>query len=130
MFLQFESNNERCRFGSSDFLEIQHCKHPAGTPVREIVSANAIEHWSLTSLYICGDDMGNFCSEYQDILPNGLYSNLEEGPVDACGINYYSEEKAKAVMEKLQACQPTGFETFLAWLKENPYRNGFYILGI
>ncbi len=128
MFMKFNSTEERRGYGGSCFIEIQYCKHPVGTGVQRIV--NAIEHWMVTSLYVYGDDMGDFYIEYKDILSNGVHENLEEGVVNSWGANYYNEEKTKIIMEKLERYKPTGFEVFLAWLKENPYHNGFYVLGV
>ncbi len=74
--------------------------------------------------------MSIFYNEYRNILDNGLHSNMEEGTVDPWGINYYSEEKTKRIIEKLIKFQPAGFDILLKWLSENPYHNGFYVLGV
>lgn len=130
MFQKFGSNEERRAFGGSCFIEIQYCRFPVGNDPEKIVSIDAIVHWDLTSLYICDEAMDKFCIEYKDILNNGLYSNMEEGVVDSWGINYYDERKSKVLMERLRTNKPQRFEMFFKWLEENPYHNGFYILGV
>ncbi len=128
MFLKFKSTKERRAYGGSCFIEIQYCRLPLGTPAQKIV--NTITHWDLTSLYIYDNHMSDFYDEYKNILNNGLYYNMTEGLVDSWGINYYNEEKTKMIIEKLKTYKPTGFEMFLEWLNENPYHNGFYVLGV
>ncbi len=130
MFLKFQSTQERRAYGGSCFIEIQYCKLPIGTAAKKIVSVDSIKHWELTSLYIYDDDMGDFYREYKAFLPNGLYSNMDEGVVDSWGINYYNQEKSQTLIEDLKTHKPKGYETLLQWLKENPYNNGFYILGV
>lgn len=130
MFLKFHSDAQRRAFGGSAFLEIQYCSLPAGSSARKTVSVDSIHNWNLSSLYISAEDMDDFYAQYKDILHNGLYNNLREGVVDLYGINYYSEEKTRAIIAELHARRPKGYETLLAWLRENPYNNGFYVLGI
>ena len=130
MFLKFHSDAQRRAFGGSDFLEIQYCSLPAGSSARKTVSVDSIHNWNLSSLYVSAEDMDDFYAQYKDILHNGLYNNLREGVVDLFGINYYDAEKTCAIIENLRTCKPKGYETLLAWLRENPYNNGFYVLGI
>lgn len=128
MFIKFKSNEERQTHGGSYFIEIQYCTLPNGTSDREIV--DAIRNWDLSSLYIFGDDFQRFYSEYKEIIGNGLYSNLHEGSIDYCGINYYSREKTIKIIERLKERKPEEFEIFLDWLLIDLKYNGFYILGV
>ncbi len=130
MFLRFNSNEERRTYGGTRFIEIQYCKLRFDTSDKKIVSINAINNWELTSLYVYNDNIDDFLNEYKNIFNNGLYNNMSEGVIDLYGINYYNEEKAKRIIESLKSFKPIGFEILHKWLNENPYHNGFYILGI
>ncbi len=126
MFLKFQTQEERRAYRGSDFVEIQYCPFPVGTPEKKIV--NVISHWALTSLYV--EDENEFYTEYKDILGDGLYNNLKYGAVDLYGINYYSAEKVQRIMYSLNELKPKGYEFFLNWLSDSPFNNGFYILGL
>ena len=80
LFHSFQSQAERREFGGSDFIEIQYCRLPEGTSLREIVSIDAIKHWKDDSLYISGDDMDLFYQSYGDIITGGVYNNGDRGP--------------------------------------------------
>ena len=128
MFMKFKSNEERRAYGRSDFIEIQYCTLPNGTLDKEIV--DAVHNWDLSSLFIFGDDFQRFYNEYKEIIGNGLYSNLHEGSIDYCGINYYSREKTIKIIERLKERKPEEFEILLDWLLSDLKYNGFYILGV
>ncbi len=130
MFLKFNSNEERRAYGGTGFIEIQYCKLRLGTSDKKLVSINAIKNWEPSSLYVYDDTIDNFWNEYNNIFNDGLHNNMNESVIDLYGINYYSEEKAKRIIENLKSFKPIGFEILLEWLNENPYHNGFYILGI
>ncbi len=126
MFLKFQTQEDRRAYRGSDFVEIQYCHFPVGTPEKKIV--NVISHWALTSSYV--EDENEFYTKYKDILGDGLYNNLKYGRVDLCGINYYSPEKAQRIMSSLNKHKPKGYEVFLKWLSNAPFNNSFYILGL
>lgn len=128
MFIKFKSNEERHDYSGSDFIQIQYCTLPNGTSDREIV--DTILNWDLSSLYIFGDDFQRFYNEYKEIIGNGLYSNLHEGSIDYCGINYYSREKTLKIIERLKERKTEKFEILLKWLLSDLKYNGFYILGL
>ncbi len=124
MFLKFNSTEQRRAYGGSAFLELQYCKLPVGTSERKLVSSGSICFWDISSLYVYVDDMDAFYAEYRDILDNGTKA------LDLCGINHYSAEATKTIVQETEARRPQGYEVFLEWLRENPHHNGFYILGI
>ncbi len=124
MFLKFNTAEQRRAYGGSMFVELQYCRLPVGTSGRELVSISAIRFWDTASLYICFDEMDAFCSEYKSILDSGANS------LDLYGINYYSALKTEAVIKEIEAKKPCEHEVLLKWLRENPYHNGFYILGV
>lgn len=99
LFHSFQSQAERREFGGSDFIEIQYCRLPEGTSLREIVSIDAIKHWKDDSLYISGDDMDLFYQSYGDIITGGVYNNEDRGPMDLFGINFYSREQTNEIIE-------------------------------
>ena len=114
--------------GGSDYIELQYCSLPPGTRITEMVSCDAIRHWVESSLYVSGEDMGEFYAVYGAIFAGGVYQNLARGPVDLCGINYYTGEQTRKIRSLLEADRPPEYRTLLDWL--NAAQNGFYILGL
>lgn len=130
LFLTFNSQEERRKFGGSNFIELQYCRLPPRTKIKEIVSVNAIRNWENDSLYICGDNMDMFYSSYGTIITGGIYNNMERGPVDLFGINFYSQEQISQIIERIKAEIPPEYQIILKWLKEGREYVGIYILGI
>ncbi len=126
----FLSQKERKRLGGSCFVELQYCRLPVGTPVKKIVSAGAVEHWKDDSLYVYGEDQNDFFEAYSRVLTDGLYSDLQTGTVDLCGINYYPPESTDGLIKRLLSDKPTGYERLVDWLGKAGACNGFYILGV
>ncbi len=129
MFLKFSSPKERRKAGGSCFVELQYCTLPAGTPDQALVAVEAIRHWDLTSLYVHGDD-NRFFAAYKDIFTDGLYNNLRKGVVDLWGINYFDPAQTARILALLEERRPCDWEVLHDWLKQSPYSNGFYILGV
>ncbi len=129
MFLKFSSSKERRKAGGSCFVELQYCALPSSTPDQALVAVEAIHHWDLTSLYVHGDDH-RFFAAYRDIFTNGLYNDLREGVVDLWGINYFDPAKTARILTLLKERRPCDWEALYDWLQQNPYSNGFYILGV
>lgn len=129
-FHTFNTREELREFGGSYFIEIQYCKLELYSEIKKIVAVDAIEHWKLDSLYIYGDDDNEFMSCYGKIFSNGVYSNEKSGIVDIYGINYYSQEKTKLIMERVRKAQPLDYLTLLSWLEKVDKYNGFYVLGL
>lgn len=129
LFHRFASQEERRAFGGSDFLELQPCPLPPSSTPEELVSIDNFLHWQLSSLYISGDDMGLFQELYGPLLGHGLYNNLSTGPLDPCGINYYTPAQAAAIIARIEAAQPQDCQLLLPWLRENSAK-GFYLLGV
>ena len=130
LFHSFHSQAERREFGGSDFNEIQYCRFPGGTSLREIVSVSAIKHWKDDSLYISGDDMDLFYQSYGDIITGGVYNNGDRGPMDLFGINFYSREQTKEIIERLAEEKPPGYQSLCRWLQADEQSLGFYVLGV
>lgn len=130
LFHKFRSQDERRAFGGSSFIEIQYCRLPQGTPVEGIVSVDGISHWKDDSLYVSDDNMEAFYRHYGNILTDGIYNNGERGPMDLCGINFYSREQAAHIMERLQAETPPDYPLLLDWLQAGTRYIGFYLLGL
>ncbi len=130
LFHSFHSQAERRKFGGSDFVEIQYCRFPKGTSLREVVSIDAIKHWKDDSLYIFGDDLDLFYQNYGDIITGGVYNNGERGPMDLYGINFYSREQTSEIMERLAEEKPPEHQILCRWLQAGEQHLGFYLLGV
>ena len=126
----FASQDERRKFGGSDFMEFQPCTLKRGTALREILSNEAIEHWKTDSLYIRGDDMEEFHVIYGEIFRNAYYANGERGIVDDCGMNYYTLDQTTRIVEIVKRRKPKDFQVLLDWLLEAEKYNGIYLLGV
>lgn len=130
LFHTFSSQEERRKFGGSDFFEIQFCRMPKKTEVATITAVDSINHWCEDSLYVSGDDDNAFLQAYDGIFDCGIYNNLEAGPIDPCGINYYGPEFIDPIIAKLLKIRPAEYEKLVEWLNTARKYNGFYILGV
>lgn len=130
MFYAFSSREERKKSGGTYFIELQYCRLLPGTEIEKIVSVTAIEHWKNDSLYINGDDANKFVSNYGKIITGGIYNNRKSGMVDMYGINYYSQEQTKLILERIKEIKPLDYQVLLSWLEKSKEHNGFYILGL
>lgn len=130
LFHTFHSQAERKAFGGSDFIEIQYCRLPEKTSLRDIVSIDAIKHWKDDSLYVCGDDMDLFYQHYGDIITGGIYNNGDCGPMDLCGINFYAGAQAAAMIERLTEKKPPEYQVLCQWLQAGRQYLGVYVLGV
>lgn len=130
LFYTFHTQEERRKFGGSYFIEIQYCKLPPSSEIKQRVSVDGIEHWKNDSLYIYGDDDNQFIQQYGEIFSCGIYNNGEKGPVAPYGINYYSQEQAKNIVDKVQKQKPSDYPILLRWLERANEATGFYILGL
>lgn len=130
LFYTFSSQEERREFGGSYFIEMQYCKFAEGTEIQKLISVDSIEHWKNDSLYIYGDNENEFMELYSDIFTGGIYNNGESGVVDMYGINYYSREYSRSIMEKIKKIKPLDYQLLLNWLDKSDEYSGFYILGL
>lgn len=130
LFYTFSSQEERRKFGGSNFIEIQYCRFTEGTEIQKLVSVDAIERWKNDSLYIYGDNDNEFMEFYNTIFTGGIYSNGESGVVDTCGINYYSREHSRIIIEQIKKTKPLDYQVLLNWLDKSNEYIGFYILGL
>ncbi len=126
LFHTFNSQEERRSYGGSAFVEMQFCKLPSGTAIKELV--DNINHWQNDSLYV--NDENTFYQEYSDIFDRGIYNNLECGTVDIYGINYYAPFLTDQIIDRLRKNMPLEHEVLTEWLIKSKMYNGFYILGI
>ena len=130
LFLHFDSQEERRRYGGSAFLELQYCRLPVKTPTKKIIAVRSINNWQNDSLYIYVDDLDIFYQEYSNFFNNGIYNNLNSGLMDICGINYYSPLQTDSIIKKISVDKPRDHEVLVDWLEKAKEYNGFYILGI
>ena len=101
-----------------------------GCEIKEKIAVDAIRHWQNDSLYIYGDDDNEFMSYYGEIFTGGIYNNGKSGVVDLCGINYYSQEQTRRIMERVKKEKPLDHQVLLRWLEKADKHNGFYVLGL
>ena len=80
------------------------------------------------SLYV--SDENAFYQEYGHIFDCGTYNNLETGPVDLYGINYYSVSLMDTIIERIRESKPADYTVLVDWLERAKGYNGFYILGV
>ena len=128
IFHSFKNQDARRTFGGSAFIEMQYCTQKLGTKLKKIVNAHG--YWIDSSLYIYIDDIESFLSNYEEIFYGGTYQNLHSGKVDIFGVNYYSPERLKNTLLKIEEQKPLEYTVILEWLKNGENFNGFYILGI
>lgn len=128
LFLTFNSQEERRRYGGSAFLEFQYCRLPAEAETREKTSIFSLKLWRNDSLYVRDDDV--FLREYGNIFDCGVYNNGKRGKVDVYGINYYEPSLIDSILEKIRKEKPKDCESLLPWLEEAKNYNGFYIMGM
>lgn len=128
MFLSFTSQDERSSYGGTAFIEIQFCRLPEDASIESKVDPCNIENWQDDSLYI--EDIKSFDTAYAGIFIDGIYSDLEAGPMDIYGINYYYPDQIELFIERLEDKKPEDYEIITKWLENALNYNGFYILGI
>ena len=130
LFKIFDSQEERRKFGGTCFMELQYCRLEQTSEIKKIVSVDVIEDWKKDSLYVYGDDIDRFMSHYGKIFTGGIYNNGKSGMVDPYGINYYSRELTKSIIEKIKKDRPLDCQTLLDWLEHVEQYVGFYVLGL
>ena len=124
----FYTYEEKCMLQGSAFIELQFCRTPAGTDIRELVAVDSIENGRNDSLYV--SDADRFYREYGKYFDCGVYNNLKQGAVDIYGINYYIPSVTDIVADGIRRDRPLDYERLLRWLEASRQYNGFYILGI
>lgn len=115
--------------GNKTAIEIQYCKQPANTSIKNKVSISNLQYQLEDSLYVIEENVNSFLDTYSDIFTNGIYNNLSIGKIDPFGINYYSNEEVKNIIKRLNELKPKYYLDLLNWLEHNT-SNGIYILGI
>ena len=128
LFLVFNSQEERRKYGGSAFVEMQFCRLPCNTKLSDIVSIDSINHWMNDSLYI--PDENEFYTKYSKIFDCGTYNNLENGIMDLYDINYYAPSQIESLINRVRELKPIDYLVLIDWLERAKQYNGFYILGI
>lgn len=128
LFHLFNSQEERRAYGGSAFVEMQFCRLPRDTKLRDIVAVDNITHWMNDSLYIA--DENEFYAKYCHIFDDGTYNNLESGIMDLYGINYYAPSQIDDLIDRARESKPIDHPILIDWLERAKQYNGFYILGI
>ncbi len=128
MFLKFQSQDQRRKYGGSCFIELQFCKLPSGTKIDRII--NGYDHWQNESLYVYDNEQGAFYQKYKDIIGFGIHHNMSEGYFDTWGVTYFGPDKIEDIESRLKEHKPEEYEILLSWFEEAKQYNGFYILGV
>ncbi|MBE6839315.1 MAG: hypothetical protein E7507_07255 [Ruminococcus sp.] len=115
-------------YKSSCFIELQFCRMPKSSDIKEIVSVDNIENRLDDSLYITDENL--FYREYSRIFDCGIYNNLNTGVVDIYGINYYPPSEMDTIINRITENNPEDYSALIKWLEKARNFNGFYILGI
>lgn len=123
MFKKYNSKEK------SACLEFAYCKLPNKSNIKKITNISHIPFNAEDSLCVAFPFIKDFIEEYDDIFTGGTYQNLESGPVDVCGLNYYNPELTNQIINKVRTQKPKEYELLLNWLEEAKQYNGFYILG-
>jgi beta-glucosidase/6-phospho-beta-glucosidase/beta-galactosidase len=76
------------------------------------------------------DDIDSFIASYGSIFNMGTYNNVKKGFVDVYGINYYTVEDVKNLIDRITKEKPIDYQILLEWLSKAYLYNGVYILGI
>lgn len=129
LFHTFSTQEERRRFGGSDFIELQYCRLKRGTSFRKLTSA-CRTHWEDDSLYVPGQCMDEFLAAYSGVLGEAVYSNKKSGLVYPFGPNYYPPERVPAMLDRLRERNSEDDRTLAKWLQKAAEHNGFYVLGV
>ena len=130
MFHTFSNIEERRAFGGTAFIEIQYCRLSADTKLKKIVAVKSIQNWMDDSLYIYVDDINSFISNYGRIFNMGTYNNMQTGIVNVFGINYYTVDDVKSMVEMIIKERPLNYQKLVSWFKNATQFNGVYLLGI
>lgn len=121
----FMDYDERKEFGSSDVLEFQYCSLPSDTELTVIV--DTCDFWKKDSLYVSNES--DFYQYYGDIFTGGTYGNLNTGPLDSYGINYYPPELVKLIRARIDEEKPPYYRIIRKWLSKAGQYNGIYVYG-
>lgn len=127
LFHTYSSMQAHRRAHDSAFMEIQHCRMDASAPLAEIVATDSLRHWQKDSLYVHFNELDAFFSAYGAIFGCGVYNNLHSGPIDPYGVNYFSPDRVREMVTRLQASDAPERDVLAAWL---PDTRGMYVLGI
>ena len=128
MFLKFQTQDQRRKYGGSCFIELQFCKLPSGTKIDRIF--NGYDYWQNESLYVYDNEQGAFYQKYKDIIGSGIHQNMSEGYFDTWGVTYFDPDKIEDIESRLKEHKPEEYEILLSWFEEAKQYNGFYILGV
>ncbi len=128
LFLKFDTQESRRKYGGSCFIELQFCRRPAGTKIKQILEGYA--HWKDDSLYVYDDKQSEFYIKYKDVIGLGIHPNMSEGYFDTWGVTYYGSNRIGDIKERLKEHKPGEHEVLLEWLEEAEKYNGFYVFGV
>lgn len=115
---------------NTNYIEFQVCYKCLNTSHELLVKVDSISFNVESSIYIDFLDYEKFISIYGIYFNNCMHNNLSEGALDPYGINYFSLDKTKLIIEKISTVKPFECEKLIDFLNKAKDNNGFYILGI
>ena len=111
----------------SYYFEFQYCKKQGSV---KYLTNNGYGYWIEDSILVHVHYMEEFFENYGLYLmetnaPNGTNKFYEYG------VNYYTKEQTKVILDKIKETKPKDYEIIVDWLEKaiNEY-NGFYFMGI
>lgn len=120
----FVSHGERC---GSGYFEFQFYKNDL--PAKKAAQDYG-KHWLPDSLYVHMDWQNIFLHHY---LPYLKETNAPDGSHEFCYFapNYYTKEQTAAMLERIKADRPHGWETLIPWLERAATEYyGFFLMGV
>ena len=102
----FYTYEEKCALQGSAFIELQFCRAPADTDIKELVAVDSIENGRKDSLYV--SDAGRFYIEYGKYFDCGIYNSLKQGAVDIYGMRFLCAVSDKYRYRRYTHRQPFG----------------------
>jgi hypothetical protein len=113
LFLKFDTQENRRKYGGSCFIELQFCKLPSGTKIKHILES--LDHWKDDSLYVYDDKQSEFYIKYKDVIGFGIHPNMSEGYFDTWGVTYYGLNRIRDIKERLKEHKPEENEVLLSY---------------
>lgn len=112
------------------YFEFQFCKRKSLARRMFTAIVGEVDFWAKDSLLVDANADESFFKEYGAYIKFPTAKNgFQE--LDPYGVNYYTKEQARSILEKIKKDKPKGFEVLGIWLEKAVTEyDGFYFLGI
>lgn len=88
----------------SDYLEFQICR--VDTKLKQLVNIDNISFNDEESIYLDLDCYDKFLLYYRNYFNSAIHNNLEVGLLDIYGINYYTLDETKSIINDISKDKP------------------------